>query len=58
MDTCYEKSEKYIFQFRRYTMSNIMATRIVFSLLRAAVKEAKAVAHLKKLSNEQPFLAS
>jgi hypothetical protein len=59
MDTCCEKSEKYTLELCiRYKMSNIRATRAVFSLLRAAVKEAKAVAHLKMLSNEQLFLAS
>jgi hypothetical protein len=45
MDTCYERSEKYIVEalrpiskFRKYKMLNSAAVREVYSLLRAAIK--------------------
>ncbi len=49
LDTCYERPEKYItealkpiLEFRRYRVYDNCAVREFYSLLRAAIKAAKA----------------
>jgi hypothetical protein len=66
MDTCYERQEKNmaeawkpILKFRRYRVYNscaVCAVRKFYSLLRAAVKEAKAVGHNGLLISNQTIL--
>jgi hypothetical protein len=60
LDTCYERPEKYmaeafkpIIEFKRYRMANNAAIRKFYSLLRATIKNARTVGHLKLLINDQ-----
>jgi hypothetical protein len=60
LDTCYERPEKYmvealkpILEFRRYRVFDNCAARDFYSLLRAAIKAAKAVGHIGLLINDQ-----
>jgi hypothetical protein len=58
LHTCYERPEKYrtkalkpIIEFRRYRMVDSAAIREFYFLLRATIKSAKTVGHLKLLIN-------
>ncbi len=60
LDTCYERPEKYmeealrpIVDFRRYKVTDSVAVREFYSLLRAAVKGAKGIGRLGLLINNQ-----
>ncbi len=60
LDTCYERPEKYmeealwpIVDFRRYKITDNVAVREFYSLLRAAIKGAKGIGRLGLLINDQ-----
>ncbi len=60
MDTCYERPDKSIWEalhpaaeFRKYKVSESEAIREFYSQLRAAIKGARVVGHLKLLITEQ-----
>jgi hypothetical protein len=60
LDTCYERLEKYmegairpVVDFRRYKITDSASVREFYSLLRAAIKGAKAIGRLGLLINDQ-----
>ncbi len=60
LDTCYERPEKYmeealrpIVDFRRYMVADSAAVREFYSMLRAAIKEAKGIGRVSLLINDQ-----
>jgi hypothetical protein len=60
LDTCYERPDKYmeealrpIVDFRRYKISDSVAVREFYSLLRAAIKGAKRIGRVELLINDQ-----
>jgi hypothetical protein len=62
LDTCYERLEKYmeealrpIVDFRRYKVTDSVAVREFYSLLRAAIKGTRGIGRLRLLINDQTF---
>ncbi len=60
LDTCFERPEKYmekvlrpIVEFKKYRATDSAAVREFYSLLRAAIKEAKGIGRLGLLVNDQ-----
>ncbi len=60
LDTCYERSDKYmeealrpIVDFRRYKIADSAALREFYSLLRAAIKGARRIGRIELLINDQ-----
>jgi hypothetical protein len=60
LDTCYERPDKYaeealkpIADFRRYKVIDSVAVREFYSLVRAAIKEARRIGRVELLVNDQ-----